>query len=45
MDNIFTPRTHDELLAAVRVFQQRRRQTSERLYRKLEQGVLQEEMA
>ena len=45
MDKRFTPRTNEELHAAVLVFQKRHSQTRERLSRKLELGVLKEEMA
>ena len=45
MDNKFVPRTHEEMLAAVRVFQERHRKTRERLNRKLDQSILREKIA
>ena len=45
MDKRFTPRTHEEMLAAVRAFQARQKAFLERMDAKLEKKIYQEEMA
>ncbi|MBQ9203243.1 MAG: hypothetical protein IJ155_03260 [Prevotella sp.] len=44
MDKRFTPRTNEEMLAAVRAFQERQKATNERLAMKLEKPIYQEEL-
>ena len=45
MDKRFTPRTNEEMLAAVRAFQARQKAFLERLDAKLEKEIYQEELA
>ena len=45
MDKRFTPRTNEEMLAAVRAFQARQKVMYDRLDTKLEKEIYQEEMA
>ena len=45
MDKRFTPRTNEEMLAAVRAFQTRQKVMYDRLDTKLEKEIYQEEMA
>ena len=45
MDKRFTPRSNEEMLAAVRAFQARQKAMYDRLDTKLEKEIYQEEMA
>ena len=45
MDKRFTPRTNEEMLAAVRAFQERQKAMYDRLDTKLKKEIYQEEMA
>ena len=45
MDKRFTPRSNEEMLAAVRAFQARQKAFMERMDAKLEKEIYQEEMA
>lgn len=45
MDKKFTPRSNEEMLAAVRAFQARQKAMYDRLGNKLEKEIYQEEMA
>ena len=45
MDKRFTPRSNEEMLAAVRAFQARQKAFFERMDAKLEKEIYQEEMA
>ena len=45
LDKRFTPRTNEEMLAAVRAFQERQKAMYDRLDTKLKKEIYQEEMA
>ena len=45
MDKNFTPRTHDEMLAAVRAFQDRQRQWFEESDKRLEARTIERRLA
>ncbi|MBR6287030.1 MAG: hypothetical protein IKR18_08610 [Bacteroidaceae bacterium] len=45
MDKRFTPRSHEEMLAAVRAFQERQRQWFEESDKRLENRVIKHEVA